>query len=497
MPEAKLLSNGSYHLMVSAAGGGYSRWNGLALTRWLEDPTLDNWGTFCHLRDNDDAAVWSTTVQPTLRIAERGETTFQAGSVRFTRRDHEIELCTDVAVSPDDDVELRRVRITNRSTRRRSLCATSYAEIVLADPATNSAHLAFSKLFVKTEIERDLHAILATRRPSKPTDPTPWLFHLALTAHAGATSNSDETDQMRFIGRGRNTADPQALQGNAALSGTAGAVLVYTGETLRAHAPGTIDALGGQHGLWRFGISGDLPIVLLEISDPQPKELVGQLVRAQAYWRAHGLKTDLVITVTRKSDGDALSGQVNEAVAAASAKSEQSQLSAVFVLDETALDADGRRLLQSVARVAFFDAAGTLAEQVDRHAGPSRASWPIGRQMDIALVSLLDPIASNNWSEFTADASEYVLTSSMSRMTPAPWVNVLANPQFGTLVSESGSATTWSENAHEIRLMPWSNDPVSDANTEALYIRDDDSGRLWSPTLFSVMTNALRLRLEN
>lgn len=495
MPEAKLLSNGSYHLMVSATGG-YSRWNRLALTRWLEDSTLGNWGTFCYLRDNDDVAVWSTLIQPTLRIAERGEATFQAGSVCFTRPDHEIELCTDFAVSPDDDVELPRVRITNRSSRRMALCATSYVEIVLADPATDSAHLAFSKLFVETEIERDLHAILATRHPSKPTNPTPWLFHLALTADPGETSNSYEIDWMRFIGRGCSTADPQALQGNAALSDTAGAVLVYAGETLRAHAPGTIDALGGQHGLWRFGISGDLPIVLLEISDPQPKELVGQLVRAQAYWRAYGLKTDLVITVTRKSDGDALSGQVKEAVAAASSKSEPGEPGAVFVLDQTALDADGRRLLQSVARVALSDAAGTLAEQVEQHAGPSRPSWPTGRHIDKALLPPLGPIAGNNWSEFTADASEYVITSSMSRMTPAPWVNVLANPQFGTLISESGSATTWSENAHEFRLTPWSNDPVSDANTEALYIRDDESGRLWSPTLLSVMTNALRLRRE-
>ncbi|MFC5497291.1 GH36-type glycosyl hydrolase domain-containing protein [Caenimonas terrae] len=580
MPEAKLLSNGSYHLMVTAAGGGYSRWNGLALTRWREDATRDNWGSFCYLRDNDDAAVWSTTVQPALQIAGTGQATFGAGSVRFVRRDHGIELCTDIAVSPDDDVELRRVRITNLSARRRTLSATSYAEIVLADAATDSAHLAFSKLFVETAIDRELQAILATRRPSKPTDPTPWLFHLALAGDAGATPISCETDRMRFIGRGRTTADPQALQGDSALSGTSGAVLdavaairvpfvlepgasrvidwltgvapsraecmalarrqsadsgqrlldrsasyrratlqalrigeddallfdricpsiLYAGPALRANAAGSGDAAGGQPGLWRFGISGDLAIVLLEVTELCQIELVEQLARAQAYWRAYGLNTDLVILVTPDGGGDALAGRVKEAVAAAPARSAPDRSGAIFVLDGTTLDGVGRGLLRSAARVALAGAGATLAGEIEQRCGPARAGWPEGHApaggsaahadaapppspQDPAVLPPTAPAAGNGWGGFTADASEYVVTATSSHMTPAPWVNVLANPQFGTLVSESGSATTWSENAHEFRLTPWSNDPVSDASTEALYIRDDDSGQLWSPTL--------------
>ena len=113
---------------------------------------------------------------------------------------------------------------------------------------------------------------------------------------------------------------------------------------------------------------------------------------------------------------------------------------------------------------------------VDR---PGKTSPPEAAKHELPADMAVD----NGFGGFTADGREYVITTSAARMTPAPWVNVIANPDFGTLVSESGSATTWSENAHEFRLTPWSNDPVSDPNTEAFYIRDEDSGRFWSPTL--------------
>jgi cellobiose phosphorylase len=121
-PEVQLLSNGRYHVMVTNAGGGYSRWKDLAVTRWREDTTCDNWGTFCYIRDVAAATVWSTAYQPTLRPPDHYEAIFSEGRAEFRRRDHfEIETYTEIVVSPEDDIELRRVRLTNRSrTRRRS-----------------------------------------------------------------------------------------------------------------------------------------------------------------------------------------------------------------------------------------------------------------------------------------------------------------------------------------------------------------------------------------
>src|ERR1035437_9585142 len=225
IPEVQLLSNGRYHVMVTSAGGGYSRWKNLALTRWCEDAACDNWGAFCYIRDAASGDSWSTAYQPTLQRADIYEAVFSEGRAVFRRRDHGIETHTEIAVSSEDDVEVRRTRITNCSGARRIIEITSYAEIVLAPPATDSAHPAFGKLFVETEIVRERQAILCTRRPRAPDEPTPWMFH-RLAAHKPATGEvSYETDRLQFIGRGRTTADPQALHDNAALSGSAGPVL--------------------------------------------------------------------------------------------------------------------------------------------------------------------------------------------------------------------------------------------------------------------------------
>ena len=186
VPEVQLLSNGSYHVVVTDAGGGYSRWKNLSVTRWREDPTRDNWGAFCYIRDAESGHLWSTAFQPTLRRADTYHAAFATGHAAFRRRDHDVETHTDIAVSPEDDVELRRIRITNGSAARKVLDVTSYAEIVLAAPATDAAHPAFSKLFVETEILRERQAILCTRRPRAPDEPTPWMFHLLTTSQAGS-----------------------------------------------------------------------------------------------------------------------------------------------------------------------------------------------------------------------------------------------------------------------------------------------------------------------
>ncbi|MDR3394982.1 MAG: glucoamylase family protein, partial [Parasulfuritortus sp.] len=181
-PEVQLLSNGRYHVMVSNAGGGYSRWKDLAVTRWREDGTCDNWGSFCYIRDVESGAFWSTAHQPTLKPAQSYEAIFSEGRAEFRRRDTvdggEFETHTDIVVSPEDDIELRRVRITNRGRQRREIEVTSYAEVVIAPPAADALHPAFSNLFVQSEILRERRAILCTRRPRSASEVPPWMLHL-------------------------------------------------------------------------------------------------------------------------------------------------------------------------------------------------------------------------------------------------------------------------------------------------------------------------------
>ena len=177
-PEVQLLSNGRYHVMVTNAGGGYSRWKDIAVTRWREDSTCDNWGTFCYLRDVSSGEFWSTAYQPTLKQPKNYEVIFSEGRAEFRRRDHDFDTYTEVVVSPEDDIELRRIRITNSSRTRRTIEITSYAEVVLASAAADALHPAFSNLFVQTEILPQRQAILCTRRPRSLDEHSPWMFHL-------------------------------------------------------------------------------------------------------------------------------------------------------------------------------------------------------------------------------------------------------------------------------------------------------------------------------
>ena len=225
MPEVQLLSNGRYHVMITNAGGGYSRWKDLAVTRWREDGTCDSWGTFCYIRDVSSGRFWSAAYQPTLKKPERYEAIFSEGRAEFRRRDDDIDTHTEISVSPEDDVEVRRIRITNRSRARRQIEVTSYAEVVLAPSAADALHPAFSNLFVQTEISRERQAILCTRRPRSLDETTPWMFHLMAVHGAHVEEISYETDRRRFIGRGNTVSDPLAMNAPGALSGSRGSVL--------------------------------------------------------------------------------------------------------------------------------------------------------------------------------------------------------------------------------------------------------------------------------
>ena len=579
-PQVQLLSNGNYHVMLTSAGAGYSRWKHLAVTRWREDATCDNWGSFCYIRDQASDDVWSNTHQPTLRHAEGDEATFTTGIAGFQNRHHGIQTQTSIVVSPQDDVEVRRVRLTNSTSARRLLTVTSYAEIVLAAAATDAAHQAFSKLFVETEVLREQQAILCSRRPRAPDEPPQWLFHSLTASQPPAEEFSFETDRMRFIGRGRSTADPQALDDVGPLSGSSGAVLdavaaircaialepgatasvdlisgvggsreeclrlvakyrdgevadralaaapmrakevlatlkateadallyarlascvIYANAALRSASDVLASNLQGQQSLWAYGISGDLPIVLLRIADPAPIDLVRQLVQAHAYWRLNGLAADLVILCEGDSGSQpALHQQAVQWVTADGGAAHIDKPGGIFVRLAEKLPQADLVLLQTVARAVLSGVAGPLARQLDRLASTSISTSRSSPLLDVAPGAdhgkrapaesafeavPRDLLFGNGTGGFTADGREYVITNRAGRMTPLPWVNVLANPFFGTLVSESGSATTWSENAQAFRLTPWSNDPVGDPNTEAFYIRDEDSGHTWSPTL--------------
>ena len=568
-PEVHLLSNGRYHVAITSAGGGYSRWRELAVTRWREDATRDCWGTFVYLRDVGTGEFWSAAYQPTLRATQPAEAIFTQARAEFRQQHAGLDIHTEICVSPEDDVELRRVSITNRSAGVRSIELTSYAEVVLAPPAADAAHPAFSSLFVETELAQNASALLCARRARAPEEKPPWLLHLMVGQGGEQGEISCETDRSRFVGRGGTLANPAAMQAVAPLSNTVGPVLdpivaLRRTVTLPPHETAIVDLIlgvaenretalaqvekyqsprmadrafdlawthsqvtlrhlnatepeaqlygrlagaliyadparraspgvlltnrRGQNGLWSYGLSGDAPLVLLRISDPEKIELVQQLIRAHSYWRMKGLTAELVIlnedvSVYRQS----LHDRITRLIASGLEAQMLDKPGGIFVRHLEQISHEDLVLLQSVARVVLDDEKGTLAQQLEhrRVLDPVIPALTPTRAASADLPAPVVPrelVFKNGLGGFTRDGHEYVITLQPGQTTPAPWVNVLANPTFGTVVSESGSAYTWVENSHEFRLTPWSNDPVQDPTGEALYIRDEHTGQFWSPT---------------
>ncbi len=567
-PEVHLLSNGNYHVVITNAGGGYSSWGGLAVTRWREDATRDCWGTFIYLRDVADGKTWSVAYQPTLHSTKSYEAIFAQAQAEFRHREGEIEVYTQLSVSPEDDVELRRVTLTNHSARVREIELTSYAEVVLAPQTADEAHPAFSNLFVQTEFLPETAAILCTRRARSEEEKPPWLFHLMAGQGGKQGDVSCETDRFKFIGRAGTPARPAALQRKGALANSSGSVLdpiislrrlvrlepgekavvdfvigvtesraatealvekyrhprmtdrafdlawthsqivlrqlnategeaqlyarlagaiIYADPARRAAADVLLGNLRGQNNLWAYGISGDKPLVLLRVTSAERIEIVRQMLQAHAYWRAKGLAVDLVllnedVSVYRQL----LHDHVTDLVSSGSEAQMLDKPGGIFIRRIEQIPNEDRILLQATARIVLNDEGGSLGEQLEQRRVfdplipalvPTRPAW-IDSSAPLPEREL---IFTNGLGGFTRDGHEYVITLPRDKVTPAPWVNVLANPTFGTVVSESGSAYTWSENAHELRLTPWHNDPVQDTFGEAFYLRDEETGQFWSP----------------
>ena len=569
-PEVHLLSNGRYHVMVTNAGGGYSRWGDLELTRWREDPVEDGYGFFCYVRDVESGRFWSSCYQPTLVTAEHYEAIFQQARAEFRRRDDEIDVHTDVMVSPEDDIELRRIRVTNRSWRRRTIELTSYGEVVLAPAGQDVTHPAFSNLFVSTELVPERNAILVSRRPRSSGEHPPWLVHMMIVDKRTVRTTSFETDRARFIGRGHTLAAPIGMTDSSILSGTSGPVLdpivairrtvaiepqetvtillylgygesrervlelvekyqdvhmgnrvaelawthtqvmlrqlnateadaqlyarlasaiIYPNPARRAPAETIARNRRGQSGLWGYGISGDNPLVLLRIENTARIRIVRQMIQAHGYWLRKGLVADLLIW---NEDVTGYRQDLNEELQRQAALGPDPHLvdrpGGIFIRRVDQIPEEDRVLMQSIARVIVSDREGSLEEQVERTRWteplvppflPSRRRTSPEPEPPVDGEDL---VFYNGFGGFTPDGKEYVIESRHGQVTPAPWVNVLANPLFGSIISESGSSYTWSENAHEFRLTPWWNDPVTDRTGEAFYLRDEETGAFWSLT---------------
>jgi cyclic beta-1,2-glucan synthetase len=224
-PRTELLSNGTYSVMVTTAGSGYSQCGPNAVTRWREDVTRDNWGAFIYLRDVRSGEIWSAGHQPIRKRANAYRVAFSEDKADFRRVDSGISTRMEVVVSAEDNAEIRRISLTNNSSRIREIELTSYSEVVLASPQADAAHPAFSNLFIETEFVSAENAIIAHRRRRSNDETNIWGVHVVVAEGEVIGAVQYETDRGRFLGRGRTTANPIAITDDRPLSNTTGAVL--------------------------------------------------------------------------------------------------------------------------------------------------------------------------------------------------------------------------------------------------------------------------------
>ena len=262
--------------------------------------------------------------------------------------------------------------------------------------------------------------------------------------------------------------------------------LLFANPALRPPSDERAAAPPCQRRLWGRGISGDDPIVVVRIDDPEAP-LLRETIAAQRYLRSCAVRLDLVLVDERASgyvtEG---SGTLRSVLVQEGVEQWLNRHGGVFVVSADQVSADEVRHLGACARIELhtrdLSLDARLARVVD---GPPKLP-----RFEAALVDdtpeqgrprpklLMD----NGTGGFAEDGREYVLEVRPGAPTPAPWCNVLANPQFGCLVSESSLGPTWSLNSGENRLTPWRNDPVLDAPSEALYLRDEETAAVWSPT---------------
>jgi len=573
VPNIQLLSNQEYSIMITSAGGGYSKCKGLAVTRWKEDATRDNWGSYIFVRDHLQDSLWSTSYQPLAQFSESYKVTFGEDKVEFRRRDGAISTYTEILVAPEDNVEIRHVTFTNHSDLERVLEVTSYLEPVLSPGANDLDHPAFSKLFIQTEFLQSKNALLAHRRKRSENDTEVWGLHVAVTDAKVISDLQYETDRAKFIGRGQSLQQAVALSSRAKLSNSIGATLdpilslritlklpalgkahvsfttgiahsreealaladryhdihsfdreskiawtksqvdmrhlnidsktsylcqriaeriLFSETSLRPPSHIRATTTNIQSSLWPSGISGDLPIAVVMVGHLKDIPNIRSLLRCHEYLRLRGLIYDFVIINNHESTYyQELQEELQRQILSTGSQGWLNKNGGIFILRKDITPEKDIAHIKAVARILLV-ANEPLKDQLRRKAltenYPKLLNYDTKQKRDRQpsesnSVPKLDLEFFNSLGGFSQNGKEYVIQLRAGEWTPAPWINVVGNQLgFGFQISESGSGFTWFLNSQTNRLTPWSNDPVCDPSGEIIYLRDDETGDIWTPT---------------
>ncbi len=562
-PSSFILSNGKYQVMIDEAGSGYSKFQKLFLTRFREDPTKREYGTFFYIKDCKTEKVWSATFQPTRKKGENWRMLQHENKVEFLREDYKVETKTEIVVPSRENAEIRRITITNQSSKAKELEITSYGKIAMSQKEQDLSHPTFSDMFVSSNFLKEKRSLIFHRKARTEKESPLWATHTVAGGEKGTLQYT--TDKKGFVGRGNTLKNPKALKekldsskGNtlnpimslrvkvklapgekrkiaftniaafnreealslaekySKMNAVDRAVLLqesYGQLEMRQLAFSPEENLLFQklasrilwpkgklknekeiiknkkkkNDLWGYSISGDHPIVLVTASKLAHLPLIRQITRAQKFWRRKGFVFDIVIL---NEEGGGYKKELEEKIGSLSRNKVSGvwaeEQGSIFTLRSDLVPKEDQTLIKAVARVTLKGERGSFKDQIEKEAEVfSPPSFKKVPKKETSLEELVDTKKLrfyNHYGGFDEESEEYVITLREGKNTPAPWTNVIANPEFGFIISESGSQFTFHQNSKDNRLTPWLGDSISNPCGEALYIKDEKTGKFWSPT---------------
>lgn len=571
--EVLMLSNGTFSTMLTLTGSGYSKKNDEFLYRWKGDNTLDNSGLFFYLRDLNSKKYWSTTYEPCRIENTNYEVSFSVDKGKFNNVYENIESSMEVIVSPEDDLDIRKITLKNISDTDKTLEITSYMEIILTTFDADAAHPGFSNLFIETEYDEVHKVLIGKRRSRVKNGKVPYIFHKLIQGDLLETSY--ETSRLNFIGRNRDLDFPKALEDNDSLKNTLGIVLdpimsVRTHIELEKDGEKTIYFITGiapsreeaiklaseyddvrrlessfntynksmqielkylgisseqaniyqslasnilflnnerkdreeyikninkfQRDLWAYGISGDLKIAMVDIEKDDDINIARAMIKMHKYWKSKGLKVDLIIYNNEEvSYEQPLQKEILDSINVLYTEDIINKPGGIFIHNKSTMGEEIKDFLIGIASFYINREKGNILTKInnDKEISEHKENEVFdfeentteknrGDEKIYDITNDLDFF--NGYGGFDKNDSSYVIYLNNYKKTPAPWINVIANKNFGFNVSEVGSSHTWCENSRENKITPWSNDYIKDPLSEAVYIRDDNDGKYFSIT---------------
>ncbi|MDO9146526.1 MAG: glucoamylase family protein [Hydrogenophaga sp.] len=567
-----LLSNGHYSVTLRANGAGWSRRGATGITRWRDDALRDNCGSFVYLRQNPAAAPVSLTSHPAPDPVATYQSWFEIDRVCFEAHWPELQTRSTVWVSPEDDIEFRKVVLTNLSDRVIDIELISCLEVTLASHDADEAHPAFSNLFVKVDWLPQQQALRFERTPRLQTETTLQAVHFVADTEGEVLGLRCQTDRLAWLGRNHAPSQPRAclapvphqagplltgLDPVAALGvtlrvapGAQASVIFATaasgdGPTLLAvldkyrqpsyverasvmsatvagiqalsqrpradHLP-ALQALttalvltlprrdlpGASHRptpgrfcdrrvLWPLGISGDRPLLLVTAGAPDGLGVLRILVQALREWSRGGVACDLVVLSSEPHSYlmplQRELGLLQDQHRADQLGRQAPAVTGLHLLREEALSPEQSGTLEALARVRIKADGQPLVEQIKawcaQHDLPGLPRWQGAAPVRVPCQlpeTPVDPAAGR----FAHDTGAFCFDVGRVQRPDKPWINVLANPGLGALVSETGGGNTWAQNSRLNQLTAWSNDPVGDPPVEWFLLQDRRTGEVWS-----------------